>query len=1007
MRPYLFLLLISCIPFFIYGQPTTSSFSLETLDSLYNLSYQEGNVEELYDYAKLILTKSEQRFSKKDTAMADAFFKFGEANSMLYKLDEADTYYQRAADVYQKANLSIKYAACLDGLGTMRFYKGDYLKVEAYWRESLQIKSENLGSKHPDCASILNALAVLYNAMGYYEEQEEVLLEALAIRKEALGEDSRDYITTLKNLAVVYHNLQDYNKAETFYQESLTRIKKTSGENSLEYSRASIDLGTLYKSVKKYKLAEEYLLKGVELQRLIGGEENPEYAIALIFLGNLLFEKEDYQTAETKFLQSAEIRKKIFGTKHPDYGESLNNLALVARKQKEFLKAEKLLLKVLEIDEQTVGRESAHYSNTSNNLAALYMDMGNDTAARAIIADAIYANSKLKLDQNINENWRRKLAKAEYRSLPKMIESLEHLYNLLNRTSTEASAEAKANVADLAIALLERVKNEFNTESSKLRALAKNADWVVRNIETKNTIKYLERNFQLAEQNKAVLLLESAQAERAYHFGNLPDSLIQLETELLTAKSELKVKIAESQTEESLDQNRRELNAIMLQIDAFNDKLEEEYPEYKSLKYAQSKLELKSLQEQLGGQTALIEYVVTDSVIYIFYISKDEATLKRQLMVDTRILSKQVKQLHKVVSDYDYLRNHPQKAEETYLETASWMYQELLAPVLKDSEEIDHLIIVADGILAHLPFEIFLTQAPKTPSNWSDMPYLLKDYSISYNYSAALWLKNKEGVKIKNNGKVLAFAASYEGGLSASSTRRLPVYSRLRQALQALPAAKEEVEALEQLYIGDFIFGKAASEANFKRNAKDYAVIHLAMHGMLNEKRPLLSSLAFTENGDTLENNFLQAYEISKMKLNANLVVLSACETGYGRFEKGNGTASLARAFMYAGIPSLVVSLWQVNDEATSIMMQLFYARLADGMSKAEALQQAKLSYLESVDGFGAYPAFWSPFILIGDESAVNLQCKGGTPWGWIAGGSIALLVCLGGLGIRNKKRAA
>ncbi len=151
------------------------------------------------------------------------------------------------------------------------------------------------------------------------------------------------------------------------------------------------------------------------------------------------------------------------------------------------------------------------------------------------------------------------------------------------------------------------------------------------------------------------------------------------------------------------------------------------------------------------------------------------------------------------------------------------------------------------------------------------------------------------------------------------------------------------------------------------------------MHGLLNENRPMLSSLAFTEDGDSLNDNFLQAHEISKMELNADLVVLSACETGYGRFETGNGIASLARAFMYAGVPSLVVSLWQVNDASTAIIMQNFYKHLASGMTKSAALRQAKLDYIEMVDNpIAAHSAFWSPFILIGDEAPVELQSKGG-----------------------------
>jgi len=179
------------------------------------------------------------------------------------------------------------------------------------------------------------------------------------------------------------------------------------------------------------------------------------------------------------------------------------------------------------------------------------------------------------------------------------------------------------------------------------------------------------------------------------------------------------------------------------------------------------------------------------------------------------------------------------------------------------------------------------------------------------------------------------------------------------------------------------------------------------MHGLLDSKNPILSSLVFTENNDSIENNFLQAWEISKMELNAELVVLSACETGFGRFETGNGVASLARAFMYAGARSLVVSLWQVNDQATSKLMEEFYQNLSQGMGKAEALQQAKVSYIDNAKGIAAHPAFWSPFVLIGDTASVSISRKseGRLLWG-ILGGLVLLGGGVGGWMLRKQQAA-
>lgn len=154
----------------------------------------------------------------------------------------------------------------------------------------------------------------------------------------------------------------------------------------------------------------------------------------------------------------------------------------------------------------------------------------------------------------------------------------------------------------------------------------------------------------------------------------------------------------------------------------------------------------------------------------------------------------------------------------------------------------------------------------------------------------------------------------------------------------------------------------------------------------------MLSSLAFTENRDSLEDNFLQAHEIAHLHLNADLVVLSACETGYGKFEQGEGVISLARSFMYAGTPSLVVSLWQVNDQSTSVIMNSFYQNIANGMQKDVALRQAKLEYLKIAKDIAGHPAFWSAFIQLGDTSSVKISQKGAYNL-WSIG--LGILACL------------
>jgi CHAT domain-containing protein len=457
------------------------------------------------------------------------------------------------------------------------------------------------------------------------------------------------------------------------------------------------------------------------------------------------------------------------------------------------------------------------------------------------------------------------------------------------------------------------------------------------------------------------------------------------------------------------------LNGINQEIDAFTNLLKNKFPKYAALKYENKTAKAKEVQALLDDKTAILEYIIGDSVIYIFYVDKQQVKINA-LYLSNKVLNEKIKQLHSALSNYKLVQKDPDKSYTDFTENAHWFYENLVKLALSNAKGITQLIIIPDGELAHLPFEAFLVEKVKENQPYNELRYLLNDYKISYNYSATLWKENKETKHNKNNGQLFALAADYESKGDSLRNVQSSSLRNLRDILQALPAARKEVESLQKAYRGFFAFDSLASEKNFKAKAGEYAVIHLAMHGLLDQKNPILSSLAFTEDGDSIENNFLQAYEISKMQLNADLVVLSACETGFGKFEKGNGTASLARAFMYAGVPSLVVSLWQVNDVSTSAIMQLFYKNLAKGMDKAEALQQAKLEYIKMVGGrdainrvpttttTAAHPAFWAAFVLIGDERPIAIATKSGGMMWWIVGG-IAVLVGAGGFfALRRRK---
>ena len=263
--------------------------------------------------------------------------------------------------------------------------------------------------------------------------------------------------------------------------------------------------------------------------------------------------------------------------------------------------------------------------------------------------------------------------------------------------------------------------------------------------------------------------------------------------------------------------------------------------------------------------------------------------------------------------------------------------------------------------------------------NYLVLPYLIRDFSLGYSHSSTLLFAERLKTKSPEN-KVLAFAPKYINPLDQIDS------SWNRQAdpdfLLPLPGILKEVQSIDETVPSRIFLNEQATEANFKKYAPDYNVLHLAMHTIMDDEQPLQSLLAFSnvEDSDSVEDNRLYAYEIYNMKLNAQMAVLSSCSSGFGKMQKGEGMMSLARGFIYAGCPCIVMTLWQVSDKSSSELMTSFYRYLKKGRSKQEAMRLAKIDYLDDADDLTSNPYFWSGFVVVGDGSPVYRK-SGLTYW--------------------------
>jgi CHAT domain-containing protein len=1034
----------------LYGQDSLAHYNIQQLDSIFEDHKKVEAFDRLYPYAQAAVVKAKEQYGTEGAIYASALHNLGFAFDYgVGNMEKAMTYYKEALSIQKKqipnsidcANTMVLIADIYN-YNLVKYKKAESFYVEAMviWKEvgdvnqleylsilsnlaglygetsrydlakQLYLEAMNLWKKKSDVkdskyTTFLNNLALFYIKIGEDENAEALLLESIAIRKELFGVRSSSYVNSLNSLATLYGVMRRYDSAAQLYLEALAIWKEVLGERHPNYAISLSNLGALYQRIKTYEKAAPLLYDAMQIWRKSLGEQSPNYAAAMNNLAVLYMKTGKLKEAKSLYWKAMRIRKKSVGKGHPAYAMALNNLAGVEMKMGEYRRAESFLLEAMAIRKDALGIYHTDYVISLNNLTKLYIKTGKEEKANEYIIQTLFSTTGLEMSLEVTPSWADSLLNANF-TTQKQVDylrvSLRYIYDILSKKPSKTNKQKQVIVSDLVMNLLRSGRDRYFAQKDKLLALSKSNDWMLRSLKVLDKKTQVAKAFKFAEQSKSVLLMEATKTERAYNFGDLPDSLVRQEKMFFKKHEKLAASLVKKRPEAEKDSLQNILNNLHQKIDVFKKKIEKDYPKYAKSKYQQVDVVVEDIQVLLDEKSALIEYVVGDSVVYIFYIDKKNLKLI-EFYVDNKILKNKIKQFHNVLSNYSLLAKKGGKSYQLYTKLAYEFYKNLLEPALSNAKGIEHLIFVTDGELGHLPFEVFLMKsAPPLQTSYANLHYILNDYRVSYNYSAALWKESVEGARRNNNGQILAMASSYDFSQDALKMEsRLPTYKRLRKVLSPLPAAIKEVEVLAENFDGFFCLNTMSSEEIFKDKAVNYGVIHLAMHGLLDNQHPIFSSLAFSEDGGDKENNFLQAYEISKMRLNADLVVLSACETGYGKFEQGNGIASLARAFTYAGVSSLVVSLWQVNDYATSQLMKSFYQNLVEGMNKAEALRQAKLVYLKSSKDVLAHPAFWSSFIQIGDSRSIFVATKGRLPWGWIIG-SIVLL--LGGLIFLRKR---
>ncbi len=861
--------------------------------------------------------------------------------SAYYFNDELDSMYAYLLEAEQIAKQhQLSSTVIYSSIGLYYYTTSDIEKAIYYNNLSIQLQ-ENIEDKSRFDSL---ALANTYNNQGlnyieHFNLQRAAycFLQTLDILQ-AIGQHFSEYIDVHINYIEVLSQLEQHNKSLALLN-SIKDIKKSdySEQEYITHKETIYDLFIRnYFALSNLDSAAFYIDKLINLY----GDESLTPPSILILKGRLFFYQKNYQAAE-KIITS-----------------------ITAKYEKEYVDLNKR-------------ERNIKY----NNIVITYLFLGKTLHEQGKYKAALQAFQKSLAINIPNSNINKTSSIDNAFKVDIALETLHQKAIILEAINTKESKLQALNTYQLAIEWMERIRQNMAFDASKenlntFSDIYTNAVSLAAELYQKtNKTEYLASAFEWSEKEKAVILLDNLIGEQRKMTTNVPKDLLEQEASLkrnLTFFQQKRLELESDKESQNYQRNEQHFTAANIQLAKLKDTLQTYYQSYFNLTYQSSLATIPAVQQDLlQPQQALIQYFTTDSLFYVFVIDKDNSQLVTIPKGEKE--SQLLQALQANLQQANATNQTEQENFQTFADLAYQGYQTILEPIISRlPTDVKELIIIPDAALNYLPFEVLLREAVTTKKvDYLTLPYALHDYQFHYGYSGTLLLENqRQYQQLETNDKILAYAPPYQ---SSEPIAQRGSMRTLRSGIAQLKGTAKEIQAIANYFEGEFDCSPTATKANFTEQVSDFGILHLAMHGQPSLENPNNAHLVFSNlDNETDKANLLHHYEITALKTQAQLAVLSACETGVGKEIEGEGVMSLGRGFMYAGIPSIVMSLWKMNDQSTSELMPLFYKNLSEGMRKDKALHQAKLAYLKNALPEQAHPFYWSGFVSLGDAQPIK-----------------------------------
>lgn len=844
-------------------------------------------------------------------------------------LSDAQKYYAQQLPILLKNKDLHRYSIALSDVSVVLYSQQNNQKAIDYIRKSYEVLPK-ITANDTTLFRVYSFLMRFYKRTYrqdsvYYFREKSIAL----IARSKTVQYSSDLPNFYVNLGQEYIQNGETKKADLYLRKSL------SVANLNPFFDKQLVFNSLGRNAfiqKKYPEAVNYYQRAISLN-----PNAPSIHYFYLNLGEVFLQLNQNQKALTAFEQS----QKIYKSKPQDYifeTSYFPNLGNYYLDNQQYKKSESLYLKAVPLLDSTHNFRGESY--TYEKLGQIYLKEKQPKQALYYFQKAIQTVHLTFNDNDIYRNPPLKNIFAERELFRALIGKAAAFRNYFEQNHQLKDLQMSLQSSLLAFQLGEKMRRSYGTAEAKLFFSENYFNAYSEAIETAFALYvrthkeiYKQNILDLMEKSRATALADILR-ENDFKPKNIPLELLQKEQQIYQVISGLKLAINRENDNSKKNELDKKLVDEELSLSRMLDRFETDFPNYYQLKYESKSNAIREIQQKiLNPETAIVEYFLTENKVYIFTITHNKSE------VYERILPVNFKE--KLQGFQTTFAQNPNSNIYQGQSLSSELYQQLIAPITADLKGKKRIIFIRDAELNYLPFEIL---AP------AKTDYLLKNFAVSYAYSSALLLNGKSE---KSSNKILAIAPFANHDNENSNFRD--------KSLKTLPASEEEVSGIK----GDIYLDEKATKSAFLEEYRSHGIIHFATHAITNDQEPNQSFIAFYPDNQGYKLLTEELYDLDLSQ--TRLVVLSACEAGRGKLQKGEGIISLARAFAYAGCKSVVTTLWNAHDETTANISKRFHEHLKDGLPTDEALRKAKLDFLDSELGSRyEHPYYWANFILIG-----------------------------------------